>query len=209
MCSCCSEQSTRFKLSMMFFIVMLITGATLVILGIVITHDQNIKLTELGFAFYMTGVLFIVLSSSCNKSQTDENTSSTPTPPPLPTNTGYYLSNFSRSHQLRQSSNAQLSRQHGNFRRIGTGNTGEVILSCTDWETFGNYSKASETSDKEESCAICFEPLTSRGRLVPCGHASFCYNCSQKIYKQDDSRCPLCRTEIQQVNLETVIFIRK
>ena len=209
MCSCCSEQSTRFKLSMMFFIVMLITGATLVILGIVITHDQNIKLTELGFAFYMTGVLFIVLSSSCNKSQTDENTSSTPTPPPLPTNTGYYLSNFSRSHQLRQSSNAQLSRQHRNFRRIDTGNTGEVILSCTDWETFGNYSKASENSDKEESCAICFEPLTSRGRLVPCGHASFCYNCSQKIYKQDDSRCPLCRTEIQQVNLETVIFIRK
>ena len=207
MCSCYSEQSTRFKLSLIVFIVMSITaGATFLILGI-FPHNQKIKITELGFALYLTGIIlgYVVCCPSCKSSQTDENASSTPAPPP-PINTGH-LSNFSRTHQLRQNRNAKLSRQQRNFGKIGKGNNGEVILSCTDWETFAKDTKATKTSDKEESCVICFEPLTSRGRLVPCGHASFCFNCGQKISQQDGSRCPLCRTEINQVNFETAISI--
>ena len=144
--------------------------------------------------------VFLVLLHSCFKaSQTEENASSTPAPPPL---------SSSRSHPLlKHYRNAELNRQHKNFGRISKGNDREVILSCTctDWETFANFAKPTSTSDKEKSCVICFEPMTSRGRLVPCGHSSFCSNCSQKISKLDDSRCPLCRTEIQQVNFETVI----
>ena len=201
MCSSYSErQSKSFNLCMIFATSILFLGITVIFLALYNTHNLILS----GFAVLVTGLIIVLHTNGrcCKSELTDENRSSSPV-------TNHPVLNSSRSHQLRQSSNAQLSRQHRNFRRIDTGNTGEVILSCTDWETFGNYSKASETSDKEESCAICFEPLTSRGRLVPCGHASFCYNCSQKIYEQDDSRCPLCRTEIQQVNLETVIFIRK
>ena len=53
--------------------------------------------------------VFLVLLHSCFKaSQTEENASSTPAPPPP---------SFSRSHQLRQNGNAELNRQHKNFER--------------------------------------------------------------------------------------------
>ena len=141
-------------------------------------------------------VFFVLLHSCFKASQTEENASSTPAPPPP---------SFSRSHQLRQNGNAELSRQHKNFGRSSKGNNREVILSCTNWETFANVFEDTKTSDKEKSCVICFEPMTSWGRLVPCGHSSFCVDCSQKISKPDDSTCPLCRTEIHQVNFEPVI----
>ena len=144
-------------------------------------------------------VFFVLLHSCFKASQTEENASSTPAPPPP---------SFSRSHQLRQNGNAELSRQHKNFGRSSKGNNREVILSCTNWETFANVFEDTKTSDKEKSCVICFEPMTSWGRLVPCGHSSFCVDCSQKISKPDDSTCPLCRTEIHQVNFEPVISIR-
>ena len=86
-------------------------------------------------------------------------------------------------------------------------NKSGVILSCTDLGASSKFWKETKTSDMEDSdCVICFEPLTSRGRFIfPCGHATFCFDCGQKIAKQDESRCPLCRTEIRQVNNGTVI----
>ena len=54
----------------------------------------------------------------------------------------------------------------------------------------------------DECCTICFEQVNQRGRLVPCGHASFCFGCSQKISRQKQPTCPLCRTLIVQVNSE-------
>ena len=104
-----------------------------------------------------------------------------------------------RSHELEMNSSVKR-----NLR--SKENNSEVILSCTDLDASSKLWKESKASDMEDSsCVICFEPLTSRGRFIPCGHASFCFDCGQKIAKQDESRCPLCRTEIQQVNNETVI----
>ena len=59
-----------------------------------------------------------------------------------------------------------------------------------------------ETNSTREECVVCLGPQHPRGRLVPCGHASFCYQCSSRISVGQDPRCPLCRTPIQQVNLE-------
>ena len=59
-----------------------------------------------------------------------------------------------------------------------------------------------ETNSTGEECVVCLGPQHPRGRLVPCGHASFCYQCSLRISVGQDPRCPLCRTTIQHVNRE-------
>ena len=59
-----------------------------------------------------------------------------------------------------------------------------------------------ETDARGEDCVVCLGPQRPRGRLVPCGHASFCFDCSSRVSQGQDPRCPLCRTPIQQVNQE-------
>ena len=59
-----------------------------------------------------------------------------------------------------------------------------------------------ETNSTREECVVCLGPQHPKGRLVPCGHASFCYQCSSRISVGQDPRCPLCRTPIQQANSE-------
>ena len=41
-------------------------------------------------------------------------------------------------------------------------------------------------------------PRDTRLALVPCGHQRFCRNCMEQV-KQQQLRCPLCRTENQMV----------
>uniref|UniRef100_A0A8C8RIV0 Neuralized E3 ubiquitin protein ligase 3 n=1 Tax=Pelusios castaneus TaxID=367368 RepID=A0A8C8RIV0_9SAUR len=48
-----------------------------------------------------------------------------------------------------------------------------------------------------EECTICFLNEACV-RLDPCGHASFCQCCAQKLFHYD-ARCPLCRQQIQNI----------
>ncbi|XP_025043473.2 E3 ubiquitin-protein ligase NEURL3 isoform X2 [Pelodiscus sinensis] len=49
-----------------------------------------------------------------------------------------------------------------------------------------------------EPCVICFSHETS-ALLHPCGHASFCYCCAQKVFRRS-GLCPLCRGQIQNIS---------
>ena len=173
---------------MIFATSILFLGITVIFLALYNTHNLILS----GFAVLVTGLIIVLHTNGrcCKSELTDENRSSSPV-------TNHPVLNSSRSHQLRQTRS----------ERIGSENNAVVSSSCTNWNTSANYSKATKTSDTEDRCVICFEPLISRGRLVPCGHLSFCSNCCEKIAKWDDSSCPLCRTEIQQVNFEIVISV--
>ena len=65
--------------------------------------------------------------------------------------------------------------------------------------------QATHTSilSENKDCIICLGPQPSKGRLVPCGHASFCFECCMRLTRQPNAKCPLCRTVISQVNQET------
>ena len=62
--------------------------------------------------------------------------------------------------------------------------------------------KKTSAANQQEDCIICYESPTSKGRLGPCGHSSFCFNCCIQLAKQPNARCPLCRTLITQVKQE-------
>ena len=64
-----------------------------------------------------------------------------------------------------------------------------------------NTTKTS-VGNQVEDCIICYDPPISKGRLAPCGHASFCFNCCIRLAKQPKARCPLCRASITQVRQE-------
>ena len=57
-----------------------------------------------------------------------------------------------------------------------------------------------ETSHQEEDCVVCLQAQSPRGRLLPCGHASFCFDCCQKLARQPEPKCPLCRTAISSLS---------
>ena len=59
-------------------------------------------------------------------------------------------------------------------------------------------------NNENEDCIICLGPQLSKGRLDPCGHASFCYECCMRLTQQPNAKCPLCRTVISQVNQENI-----
>lgn len=46
----------------------------------------------------------------------------------------------------------------------------------------------------EKECCICFEKITEKHALVPCGHTTICKDCSTTLNK-----CPLCTQEITTV----------
>ena len=54
-----------------------------------------------------------------------------------------------------------------------------------------------QVEDKENMCVVCME-LPSKTAMVPCGHASFCEECANRL-KSDEGRCAVCRTNIQTV----------
>lgn len=46
------------------------------------------------------------------------------------------------------------------------------------------------------SCSICLCPRTKECAFVPCGHASVCFECANKL---KHGVCPFCRVKIQMV----------
>lgn len=75
------------------------------------------------------------------------------------------------------------------------------IISVSSFKEFPNPS--TNTIDEEE-CIICFDqPMIMIAS--PCAHKFACILCAIKI-KENDSRCPLCRTYIDSL-INTNIYI--
>ena len=176
----CCKLSKCHKLILTLYLCSLLFGGAIFTLGMCIGHTRT---WQLGIAVGACCLLCTACwkcADTVNSEQTDEDSPSRDPP---------------------TTKHRNSIRLHSN-KNFSTENNGEVILRCTDWETFDHYPKA---IGAKEDCVICFEPLISRGRLVPCGHATFCFKCSIKLTQQDKSKCPLCRTEIRHVNYEDVI----
>ena len=187
----CCKLSKCDKLCLTFFLCSWLFGGAIFTLGMCIGYTRT---WELGFAVGVVGSACALLYKLCNFEQTDEDSPSRDPPTtnaPIPP---------TRSILKHRNSIRLYSNKNSEF--LFWTKNGEVILRCTDWETFDHYPKA---IGPKEDCVICFEPLTSRGRLVPCGHATFCFKCSIKLTEPDKSMCPLCRTQIQHVNYEDLI----
>ena len=47
----------------------------------------------------------------------------------------------------------------------------------------------------EGDCSICFCPKTRTFAFIPCFHATFCQDCSERIFN-DTKRCPTCQVPV-------------
>ena len=45
------------------------------------------------------------------------------------------------------------------------------------------------------NCKICWEPSKTYF-MFSCGHLPFCFDCSQRIFEEFKSQCPICRKEV-------------
>lgn len=55
-----------------------------------------------------------------------------------------------------------------------------------------------ERLEEENMCAVCFENPKD-AVLVPCGHNTCCFKCASEISMQRVKRCPVCRSNFDQV----------
>jgi len=56
----------------------------------------------------------------------------------------------------------------------------------------------SNTLQEENKCCVCFDSKIDTV-LVPCGHLCLCLSCAKVITEQNPKRCPICKTNIQNV----------
>ncbi|UYM17296.1 RING-HC finger protein [Endozoicomonas euniceicola] len=57
---------------------------------------------------------------------------------------------------------------------------------------------SSEQSSSSESCCICLEKKQSAA-LMPCQHASTCYDCANRLLQSNVPNCPMCRHKIEGI----------
>ncbi len=52
--------------------------------------------------------------------------------------------------------------------------------------------------DSKVFCNICLDNLTGKNRIQinPCGHSEFCSTCYYQMVRNKMSKCPLCRSNI-------------
>ena len=55
-----------------------------------------------------------------------------------------------------------------------------------------------ENRETDNSCSICLDSDRNTA-MLPCGHASTCYNCSLTLHRRDNAKCPVCRQLIDQI----------
>ena len=52
-----------------------------------------------------------------------------------------------------------------------------------------------QINSAEGDCSICFCPKTRTFAFIPCFHATFCQDCSERIFN-DTKRCPTCQVPV-------------
>jgi len=53
-----------------------------------------------------------------------------------------------------------------------------------------------DSKNNTVECCICFEALTNKIALVPCGHTTFCSECIDKLREK---KCPICMQRYRSV----------
>ena len=56
-------------------------------------------------------------------------------------------------------------------------------------------SQPSSNQNHTINCKICWEP-SKNYFMFSCGHLPFCFDCSQRIFEEFKSQCPICRKEV-------------
>jgi len=64
----------------------------------------------------------------------------------------------------------------------------------------GTHSDDGDDGDTTTQCSICLEDVERIYMCVPCGHACVCQTCSKGLVGCERG-CPICREEVQQVNV--------
>jgi protein neuralized len=54
--------------------------------------------------------------------------------------------------------------------------------------------------NQNEECSICLDSKKDSA-IYPCGHVCVCYGCGQFLQNASNNKCPICRSEIQDVIL--------
>ncbi|KAH9755684.1 E3 ubiquitin-protein ligase APD2 [Citrus sinensis] len=67
----------------------------------------------------------------------------------------------------------------------------------------GSSSTSSEDLYDAKLCVICYDDQRNCF-FVPCGHCATCYDCGQRIMKDDSKVCPICRRLIHKILLSSV-----
>ena len=57
--------------------------------------------------------------------------------------------------------------------------------------------KNPEDKDDFDECTICFEERNPTYMFYPCGHATFCKKCAERLFESEEKKCPDCRTLIK------------
>lgn len=70
-----------------------------------------------------------------------------------------------------------------------------------DDDDFKIKGAAAGNDEGKDTCTICLEPITDRAVAVPCDHLTFDFLCLVS-WLQERSRCPLCNTEVSEVQYE-------
>ena len=71
-----------------------------------------------------------------------------------------------------------------------------------DFKTNGAATRRAETKTLDkDTCTICLEPISDRAVTVPCNHLTFDFLCLVS-WLQERSKCPLCNTEVTEVQYE-------
>lgn len=83
-----------------------------------------------------------------------------------------------------------------------TSNNETVQQDDDEFKIKGAASRAIELgTTNKENCTICLEPISDRAVAVPCNHLTFDFLCLVS-WLQERSKCPLCNTDITQVQYE-------
>jgi hypothetical protein len=58
--------------------------------------------------------------------------------------------------------------------------------------------QAQKSRNREQRCIICLDQPPNH-IVWPCRHLVLCYDCTQRIYKEQHNTCPACRLPFQQI----------
>ena len=56
-----------------------------------------------------------------------------------------------------------------------------------------------EDDGENDECTICFEHRNPTYLFSPCGHATFCKDCAERLYASAEKKCPDCRSTIKDI----------
>jgi len=67
-----------------------------------------------------------------------------------------------------------------------------------DEERFDKMKTFEETQQSNDECLVCYEPPRDH-MIIPCHHVCLCGDCASDYKEQEDGKCPLCGSGIEDI----------